>query len=429
MKNNRMLGCMVLITTYLASCAAPFGPRAIQQNAGATSTVLLPGNQTTPPASESPQLFSTVTENIASRTTLAATRRVNLQAVGDMMFARTVGKQILEKGPGIVFGGVQSVFDSADVLVGNLECALTTSSIPQAKSYTFAAPPEAAQALAMAGFDVVSLANNHAMDFGSQGLADSLDNLRTAGIRGVGAGANATAAHAPVILERNGLRLAFLAYVDVPAEKEGFDARSWIATDMRPGIAWADPAQIAVDVSATKELADIVIVQLHSGYEISAYIPALSPNQRAAAHAAIDAGAALVLGSHSHVLQPIEEYHGGLIAYSLGNFVFDGYLGIVNATIILRVVLTPAGVESYDWVPVLIENGLPQLSINEDVPAIGTMIAPIKPVEAPTLTPTATFMAVCTPPRCAIGTTETYYCPGVCPAGCGTTCATYTPTP
>ena len=83
-----------------------------------------------------------------------------------------------------------------------------------------------------------------------------------------------------------------------------------------------------------------------------------------------------MIGSHPHVLQTIEQYHGGLIAYSLGNFVFDEYDGIANATIILRVVLTRAGVESYDWIPVLIENGLPRLATNLEVPAIGTMVAP-----------------------------------------------------
>jgi hypothetical protein len=83
-----------------------------------------------------------------------------------------------------------------------------------------------------------------------------------------------------------------------------------------------------------------------------------------------------VIGSHSHVLQSIESYHGGLIAYSLGNFVFDNYQGIANAGIILSVILTPAGVESYRWVPVLIENGLPRLASEWEVPAIGTMIAP-----------------------------------------------------
>jgi len=86
-----------------------------------------------------------------------------------------------------------------------------------------------------------------------------------------------------------------------------------------------------------------------------------------------------VIGSHPHVLQQIERYHGGLIAYSLGNFVFDQYFGPADATIILRVVLNRTGVQSYDYAPVLIDNGLPQLITDKDAPAIGTLIAPPKP--------------------------------------------------
>ena len=292
------------------------------------------------------------------------------------MLARTVSDQVHSHGSEIVFAGVQSVLDSADLLVGNLECAITTRTERQPKSYTFAAPPETAQALVVAGFDVLSLANNHAMDYGSQGLLDTRSTLSQSGIASVGAGVNAAEAHAPVILERNGLRLAFLAYVDVPEETGGFDTHTWNATASQPGVAWADLDQITTDISAAKAQADVVVVQLHSGNEVGTYIPAVSPNQRAEAHAAIDAGAALVIGSHPHILQTIEQYHGGLIAYSLGNFVFDNYLGTANATIILRVVLTPAGVESYDWVPVLIENGLPRLAAETEAPAIGTLVAP-----------------------------------------------------
>ena len=123
-----------------------------------------------------------------------------------------------------------------------------------------------------------------------------------------------------------------------------------------------------------------MVVLLHSGIEVTpAVIPNVTSNQQAEAHAAIDAGAALVLGSHPHILQPIERYHGGLIAYSLGNFVFDQYQGMADATIILPRNTHPAGVQSYDWVPVLIENGLPRLAAEREVPAIGTMVAPMHP--------------------------------------------------
>ncbi len=305
--------------------------------------------------------------------------QVQLVAVGDIMLGRTVGEQVLEKGPSVVFAGVQSVLDAADLRLANLECALTDLDTAEHKSYTLKAPPAAAAALRAGKFDVVSLANNHAMDYGFQGLLETQKALSQAGVASLGAGANFEQAHTPVILQRNGLRLAFLAYMDVPVERDGFDARDWIATAARPGIAWADPDQIAADVSAARRNADVVIVLLHSGIEIAEYMSIVTGGQRLEAHAAIDAGAALVVGSHPHQLESIEPYHGGLIAYSLGNFVFDDYRGIANASIILQVTLNQSGFQSYEYVPVLIDNGLPHVISADLAPAIGTLVAPVTP--------------------------------------------------
>jgi poly-gamma-glutamate synthesis protein (capsule biosynthesis protein) len=381
MRNKYILVNLFLVAAFLTGCAAPAGTMVNSPEplvVSATRTPFLPANDTPTPT---PALeTSTPTDTETSTPTLTGTStpslRVNLEAVGDIMLARTIGDQVQAQGPEIVFAGVQSVFNSADVLIGNLECAITAGGEQQQKSYTFAAPPKTAQALGLAGFDILSLANNHAMDYGNQGLVDTRNNLGLYGIASVGAGENATEAHAPFILERNGLRLAFLAYVDVPNEFTGFDTHTWIATVNQPGVAWANLDQIKTDVAAAKLQADVVVVFLHSGYEETIKVAA---HQREEAIAAINAGAALVVGSHPHILQGIERYHGGLIAYSLGNFVFDDNPGLTNITIILRVVLTPAGVQSYDWVPVLIENGLPRLATESEGPAIGTLVAPINP--------------------------------------------------
>jgi len=370
--SKRLSLLFIVAVTFLAAC----GSEPANSISLPTLTVAAPTWTDTPaPVTDTPSPTETATPEPTSTATPSGV--VNLMAVGDIMLGRTVGEQAQAQGSEIVFAGVQSVFDSADVLVGNLECALTSGGEQQHKTFTFAAPPEAARALALAGFDVLSLANNHAMDFGSQGLFDTFDNLGQNGIASVGAGANAAEAHAPVILERNGLRLAFLAYTDVPKENSGFDTHSWIATDSQPGIAWADTAQITADVSAAKAQADVVIVQLHAGHEVNAYIHPITSGQQAEAHAAIDAGAALVIGSHPHILQRLELYHGGLIAYSLGNFVFDDFLGVANDSVILRVTLTHDGLQSYDWLPVTIKNGLPGPAFPDEASAIGTMVAPM----------------------------------------------------
>ena len=378
MKNKLLSVSIIIVFLGLTGCAG-----------NGSATTIVPATTSSPipiPLPLSPVVsptvdFSTATETASPAPTGTATSdpQVTLEAVGDIMLGRTVGQQVLAKGPQVVFAGVQSVLDSADVLVGNLECVLTDRSQSVQKSFNLKAPPQAAQALSVARFSVLSQANNHAMDFGSAGLADTQSTLRTYGIATVGAGPDAAAAHAPVIIQRNGLRLAFLAYVDVLPEKSGFDPHSWTATTTTPGVAWADPDQIKADVQAARLQADVVIVFLHGGIEITNVINSISANQRLEAHTAIDAGAALVIGSHPHVLQQIERYHGGLIAYSLGNFVFDQYAGVANATIILQVVLNRDGVQSYDYVPVLIDNGLPHLTTDKDVPAIGTLVAPPKP--------------------------------------------------
>jgi poly-gamma-glutamate synthesis protein (capsule biosynthesis protein) len=169
---------------------------------------------------------------------------------------------------------------------------------------------------------------------------------------------DAEAARAPVIVEANGLRVAFLAYVDVPVEgRTGFDTRSWEAGVDQPGLAWANPGEMASDIASARGRADVVVVLMHFGLEGR---PEVSAAQRALAHTAIDSGAALVLGAHPHVLQPVEAYNGGLIVYSLGNFVFDGFAAPATLSAIFIATLTPDGVEDYEWAPVVVSAGLPR---------------------------------------------------------------------
>jgi poly-gamma-glutamate synthesis protein (capsule biosynthesis protein) len=300
---------------------------------------------------------------------------IHLMAVGDVMLARSVGDRIVAEGPAVPFAGVAQTLGSAGLLVANLECVISELGEPQPKAYTFRAPPAAADSLALAGVDVVSLANNHSLDYGFEALSDTRQRLADRQIAAVGAGDNEAAAHTPVIVERNGLRVALLAYVDVPVEtRSGFDTRTWIATADAPGIAWADVAQISTDVAAARAQADVVVVLLHFGFESR---PQVTTAQRAEAHAAIDAGAALVLGSHPHVLQGVERYNGGLIAYSLGNFVFDGFTFPENYSAIFAATLTRDGVGEYNWIPVVMEEGVPRLATPEEAPNILALVKPL----------------------------------------------------
>lgn len=285
--------------------------------------------------------------------------RVTLAAVGDVMLGRTVGARLEAEGAAVAFAGVRDILAAADIAVANLESAVGVSGSPAPKAYTFRAPPVAAEALALAGIDLVSLANNHSLDYGPESLAETRALLAERGILSTGAGPNRSAAHAPAMIAREGLTFAFLAYVDVPVERGGFDPRIWTATAETPGVAWLDLPAMAEEIAAARHEADLVVVLLHFGLEWE-----LEPSdaQREQARAAIDAGAALVIGSHPHVLQPVEAYGDGLIAYSLGNFVFDGFWDPANDSAILLVELTAAGVAGWELVPVTVMDGVPALA-------------------------------------------------------------------
>jgi poly-gamma-glutamate capsule biosynthesis protein CapA/YwtB (metallophosphatase superfamily) len=367
------------LLAVLAACSA--GPEPISPSLDGihpSPTVPTPATVTPSPTStETPPPTATLTVTATASITPTITLSpepspVTLLAVGDIMMARTVGQRILEEGPGVVFANVQDFLSSADILAGNLECAITDQGQPEPKTYTFAAPPSSAQALGMAGFDIAVLGNNHSLDYGQDGLVETLNLLNEQGIGTVGVGVGDQAA-GPIILEKNGLRIAFLSYVDVPREFLGFDTRAWLATDTAPGIAWAITEDIQADVTAAKQQADVVIVFMHFGYEGNE-MPVRF--QRDMAIVAIKAGASAVIGSHPHMLQHVEVYHGALIAYSLGNFVFDDFDMPENRSAILRLRLDQNGMLSYDWFPVVIINGLPHPATAEQAVEIRRTLAP-----------------------------------------------------
>lgn len=295
---------------------------------------------------------------------------ISLAAVGDIMLGRTLGSAILNGRLEYPFANVAPLLQNADLTIGNLESALGDTGQPADKSYTFQAPPAAAQSLALAGFDLVSLANNHALDFGPESLLQGIELLNGQNIAAVGAGANAAAAYAPTILEVRGLRLAFLAYVNVPVEGRPpyFDTQSWTATENGPGLAWATAEQIRADVGLIRPEVDHVIVSLHSGHE---YVAEITPLQQELGHAAIEAGASMVIGHHAHILQGIEFYQGGVIVYGLANFAFT--IEGPPETAILQAWLDQSQVRQIALVPAFVElnlGGQPRLAESWEAPAI-----------------------------------------------------------
>jgi poly-gamma-glutamate synthesis protein (capsule biosynthesis protein) len=244
---------------------------------------------------------------------VCSAQKVTIVAVGDICLANGVQRAMEEKGRGYPFQELKSILRGADIAFGNLECCLSTGGMPVPKKYNFRGHPRGALALSEAGFDVISLANNHSLDYGKSALADTVRLLSHEGIRSVGGGETLTDAHKPRILCVRGVRVAFLAYL-------GLFPSTLPLHHGEPGIAMADLGSIRHDVRAAAKKAEFVIVSLHAGQE---YTFEHDLHQEEMAHAAVDAGAAMVIGHHPHVVQDSEIYKGRPIFYSLGNFVFN----------------------------------------------------------------------------------------------------------
>jgi poly-gamma-glutamate capsule biosynthesis protein CapA/YwtB (metallophosphatase superfamily) len=279
-------------------------------------------------------------------------RPLVLAAVGDVTFGEQVGPSVVAKGADYPWTGVGRTLRAADITVGNLETSISTRGIALVKQYTFRGPPQALPAMAQrAGFDVLTLANNHAADYGPEALLDTIRYVRAAGIAPIGAGANSSLARRPAMVEAGGLKVAFLGYSDV--NPLGFPATEWT-----PGTARADAATIASDVRAARRRADLVVCFFHWGVELR---PDPDSRQEQLASACLDAGARVVLGAHPHVFGPVTRPEARtLVAWTLGNFVFPSS-GESARTAILEVRLDRAGVRAYRLLPVRIDGFRPQL--------------------------------------------------------------------
>jgi poly-gamma-glutamate capsule biosynthesis protein CapA/YwtB (metallophosphatase superfamily) len=243
---------------------------------------------------------------------------VRLALAGDTMLGRLVGEQVAADGPASLFAPeVVEATRDADLFVLNLECCISERGrrwVP-GKPFCFRAPPEATETLRLLGVDCVTLANNHALDYGSVALADTLEHLAGAGIAVVGAGPDEASARRSAVLERDGFRLAVLGVADHPA--------NFAAGADRPGTAFADLSHGVPDwlVHAVADAdadtgTDAVVVTPHWGPNMT---PAPVRHVRDAARVLRDAGATLVAGHSAHVFHGVDDQ----VLYDLGDFVDD----------------------------------------------------------------------------------------------------------
>lgn len=234
---------------------------------------------------------------------------------GDVMLSRYVGALARQRSdPAWPMRAVADLFSSADIAFVNLEAPFSNRGRKVESGMVFKAEPEMIEALRVAGIDIVSTANNHARDCGRYGIEFTLDWLQKNGIESVGTAPTFDLAHAGTILERNQVGFGFLAYT--------YDQRNGNHADQDDRVAMMNVDKMVADVKSLLWRTDVVIVSMHAGTE---YQPAPNAQQRQFAHAAIDAGATVVVGHHPHVTQPVENYRKGVIFYSLGNLAFDQF--------------------------------------------------------------------------------------------------------
>jgi len=259
-----------------------------------------------------------------TRTDNIPTSQIRLIFVGDVMLSRHVGEIIDIEGPQFPFDRVKSTLMAGDITMGNLESPLSARNTTCEKKYCFHASPESVDGLVYSGFDIMTVANNHALDYGPDAMNDTLNYLTGAGIRYTGArlGSEDNIQN-PVIIQKRGISIAYLGFNDIENSNATYGyPRPWVASE--------NSVILAVEQAHTE--ADIVVVVFHFGNE---YSSSHSKRQEQLAHAAADAGADIIVGHHPHVIQDIEVYNTSIIAYSLGNFIFDqsGRAGVKEGNI------------------------------------------------------------------------------------------------
>ncbi len=328
---------------------------ALQRESDAPAAMTTTVVQTTPaplPVTTTADSPSTSTAVVPAR--LGSGQSVTFAFGGDVMFEEPIRSYLLER-PADIFAPIAPLLRRADLVVVNLETAVTERGEPAPnKQYHFRAPASAFRALRAGGIDVVTLANNHGMDYGEVGLRDTLKSAKAAGVALIGAGLNQRQAYAPYRATINGQRIAIIAASQV------IDAHlraAWLTSGSEPGLASAyDVPRLARAVRQAQATSDTVIVYLHWGDELAGCPTAM---QRALAPVLVQAGADIIVGSHAHIQLGAGRLGRAFVDYGLGNFVFYADGALTTQTGVLEVTATGRRIDRYRWLPAQIKNGRP----------------------------------------------------------------------
>ena len=340
-----LAGICLLVGCSMSGSGTSAGPAA---TSGAGSTE--PAATVTSPATASPS--GSVPPGTASPSAPPGT--VTLAFGGDVHFANQLAAVLEDPQTGL--SALRPALAGADIAMVNLETAITARGTPAPKEFHFRAPATALDTLAAAGVDVVTMANNHAVDYGKVGLTDTLAAQRGSPIPVVGIGQDAAHAYAPAYLTVRGTRVAVLGATQI----YDWTLANWAATADRPGVAIAtSPARLASAVRAARARSDLVVVYLHWGTDYTACPNAL---QRSTAAALTAAGADVVVGSHAHRLQGAGWLHGSYVDYGLGNFVWWRRNSVPESTTgVLTLTARDRRVTAASWLPMMLSaDGIPR---------------------------------------------------------------------
>lgn len=337
------------LTLLLAVClavalAALLGARAVSDGRASEAAPTETTRPTRPSASPAAQ---------TQPRRLGSGKPVTFAFAGDIHFERPI-RERLASSPEIILAPMAPILERADLAVANLETAVTDGGSAATKQFTFRAPGNAFAALRSGGIDVVSIANNHGMDFGAEGLRDTLAAGRRARVPVVGGGRNDREAYAPYRATIRGQRIAVIGATQV---LDDHLVSSWTAAPGKAGLASAkDESRLLRAVHEARGASDTLIVFLHWGVELESCPTA---SQTSLANALVAAGADIVVGSHAHVLSGGGRLGTALVGYGLGNFVFYAFRKATVQSGVLEVTATGRRIDSYRWRPARISSGIP----------------------------------------------------------------------
>ncbi|MGM0441657.1 MAG: CapA family protein [Elusimicrobiota bacterium] len=276
----------------------------------------------------------------------ASTDTIKILLTGDI-YPGGHAQSFLVNEPSYPYKDLNNILKEGDILIGNLETPLTTSTETfMDKTYTLKSSTDIIHSLKAGGFDAFSLANNHIMDFGWKGVKNTLKLLEKYKIKYSGVGKNLESARKPAVIQKNGFKVALLSYNNsLPLE--------FNADEKKPGTSFGQHKYITRDIKNIVNKCDIIIVSFHWSEEL---METPKDYQKKLARTAIDSGAHIVFGHHPHVIQSVETYKDGIIAYSLGNFIFGSYSDKVSEGLLMQITAGKSKLHSTHIIPININN-------------------------------------------------------------------------